>query len=58
MVPEDPIVAIALLTQDDLDRMSDNLTRIWPIDYVPRFDELLEAIDEAGRKIQVTPPTS
>ena len=49
-MPEDPIVAIALLTQDDLDRLSDNLTSVWPIDHVPRFEELLEAIDEADRK--------
>ena len=51
MVPDDPIVAIALLTQDDLNRLSDNLSSVWPIDQVPRFEELLEAIDEADRKI-------
>ena len=51
-MPEDPIVAFALLTQDDLNRFRDNLTSVWPIDSVPCFEELLAAIDEADRKNQ------
>ena len=50
-MPEDPIVAFALLTQDDLDRFRGSLTSVWPIDYVPCFEELLEAIDEADREL-------
>ena len=45
----DKIVAMGLLTQNDLNRLGDTFKRVWPVTDVPSFDELLRAIDEADR---------
>ena len=47
---EDPIVAIGLLTQREVEQLGNTLTRIWPIDDSPVFTGLLQAIDEADRE--------
>ena len=41
-----PIVAIALLTREDLQAIGGSLHRAYPISEVPCFDELLRQIDE------------
>jgi len=46
------IVAIGLLTQRDLSALGPAFDRAWPVDEAPEFDELLNAIDEADRKLQ------
>jgi len=52
-MPQDRIVAVGLLTEFDLDRLGDTFSRLWPIDDVPCFEELLAAIDEADRQLQL-----
>jgi hypothetical protein len=55
-----PIVAVGLLTQDDLTALGPAFDRAWPIDQTPCFEELLQAIDESdlrgryGRDHQLT----
>ena len=45
------IVAVGLLTEQDLNLLGATFTRLWPVDQAPQFDELLAAIDEADRKL-------
>ena len=46
------IVAIGLLTEEDLDLLGRTFTRLWPVDNMPQFDELLAAIDEADCRME------
>jgi hypothetical protein len=46
------IIAVGLLTQNDLDRLGDTFTRLWPVQEAPCFEELLEAIDKADEGSQ------
>lgn len=46
------IVAVGLLTQQDLDLLGQSFDRLWPVDDAPCFIDLLEAIDEADRALQ------
>jgi hypothetical protein len=46
------IVAVGLLTEQDLSLLGTTFTRLWPVDSAPKFDELLAAIDEAEREHQ------
>jgi hypothetical protein len=48
----DRIVAVGLLTQHELAVLGPAFDRVWPIEEVPSFDELLHAIDEADRKLK------
>ena len=48
---EKPIVAVGLLTADDLARLGSAFNRAWPVDHAPCFEGLLLAIDEADRAI-------
>jgi hypothetical protein len=41
------IVAIGLLTEDNLDALGPSFTRAWPVDETPCFMDLLQEIDEA-----------
>ena len=43
------IVAIGLLTDDDLKRLGPQFSRAYPVEDVPCFGELMHAIDEADR---------
>ncbi|HXG80910.1 MAG TPA: hypothetical protein VNJ05_03830 [Sphingomicrobium sp.] len=52
------IVAVGLLTEQDLDRLGHTFTRLWPIEQAPCFEELLEAIDEAERQINLDRPVA
>lgn len=45
-MPEEPVVAIALLTQTNLRMLKGALTRVFPITEDGRFDALLKALDE------------
>ncbi len=45
----DEIIAIGLLTQNDLSRLGATFNRVWPVREAPAFEELLRAIDEADR---------
>lgn len=46
-----PIVAVGLLIQREVNLLGPTFDRLWPVQQAPRFNELLEAIDQADRKI-------
>jgi hypothetical protein len=48
---QDRIVAVALLTQRDLNLLGPTFERVWPVEDAPSFHELLRAIDEADRQL-------
>jgi hypothetical protein len=48
----DRIVAVGLLTQQDLRLLGPTFDRAWPVEEAPAFDALLRAIDEADLKLQ------
>ena len=50
-IRDKPIVAVGLLTADDLARLGPSFELAWPVDHAPCFEGLLEAIDEADRAI-------
>ena len=47
----DRIVAVALLTQRELDVLGPSFARAWPVDETPCFHGLLRAIDEADLQL-------
>ncbi|MCA1654556.1 MAG: hypothetical protein ABR588_00375 [Sphingomicrobium sp.] len=49
MMPNERIIAIGLLTGDDLAVLGPHFSRAFPIDERQVFGELLRAIDEAER---------
>lgn len=49
----DRIVAVGLLTRRDLNMLGPTFDRAWPVEEAPAFNELLRAIDEADRRLQV-----
>ncbi len=49
-MPEDRIVAVALLTQSNLDAYGSALKKVFPISETPCFGDLLEMIDKADRE--------
>ena len=53
-MPGERIVAIGLLTNDDLNRLGGSLTRVWPVEKAPCFTELLQAIDAADAELAVS----
>ncbi len=52
------IVAVALLSQSELDMLGTEFRRWYAVDEVPRFGELLLAIDEADREMAQARPSS
>lgn len=50
------IVAIGLLTQEELSSLGPAFNRAWPIDEAPAFPDLLRAIDEAEERLRVVSP--
>ena len=46
------IVAVGLLTRNDLDVLGPSFTRLWPVEETPCFDGLLRAIDDADREVR------
>jgi hypothetical protein len=49
---QERIVAVGLLTQHELAVLGPAFNRVWPIQEAPSFAELLQAIDEADRKLK------
>jgi hypothetical protein len=49
---ENRIVAVGLLTQQDLSLLGPAFERAWPVEEAPSFTELLRAIDEADRQLR------
>ena len=50
-VDRERIVAVGLLTGDDLRLLGPAFDRVWPVEEAPGFAELLQAIDEADEKL-------
>jgi len=48
------IVAVGLLTKNDVDVLGPSFTRLWPVDETPTFSGLLRAIDEAEHELRRT----
>ena len=48
---QDRIVAVGLLTQQDLTLLGPTFTRLWPVEDAPEFDDLVRAIDEADQQM-------
>jgi hypothetical protein len=46
------IVAVGLLTRRDLDLLGPTFDRVWPVEDAPHCKELLQAIDEADRRLE------
>ena len=51
----DRIVAVGLLTQRDLKLLGPTFDRIWPVEDVPQFEELIQAIDRADEHLEHKP---
>ena len=45
------IVAIGLLTKQDLTLLGPTFDRVWPVEEAPSFNELLQAIDKADQAL-------
>ncbi|WP_340265916.1 hypothetical protein [Sphingobium mellinum] len=52
MERREDIVAIGLLTQEDIRRLGQNFSRLFPVPRDGAFDDLIRAIDDADRKRQ------
>jgi hypothetical protein len=48
----DRIVAVGLLTKNDVRLLGPSFDRLWAVDHAPFFGDLLEAIDTADRQIR------
>lgn len=48
---ESRIVAVALLTQDEVTLLGPTFQRLWVVDETPFFGALLSAIDDADRAL-------
>jgi hypothetical protein len=47
------IVAVGLLTRRELNLLGPTFDRAWPVEEAPAFNELLRAIDEADRRLEI-----
>ena len=47
----DQIVAVGLLTRNDVRLLGPSFDRLWPVEDAPHFRGLLDAIDEADRRL-------
>jgi hypothetical protein len=48
----DQIVAVGLLTRNDVRLLGPSFDRLWPVEDAPHFRGLLRAIDEADRRLK------
>lgn len=48
---DDQIIAIGLLTRNDVRALGPAFNRLWPVHETPCFSGLLNAIDEADRRL-------
>jgi hypothetical protein len=46
------IVAVGLLTRNDVRLLGPSFERLWPVEEAPHFRDLLRAIDEADRRLR------
>jgi hypothetical protein len=46
------VVAVGLLTKNDVRLLSTTFDRLWPVEDAPCFSALLQAIDEADEDLQ------
>lgn len=46
------ILALGLLTQQDLNLLGKSFDRVFPMDGTEGFEDLLQAIDESDRQLQ------
>ena len=46
------IVAVGLLTRNDVRLLGPSFDRLWPVEEAPHFRGLLRAIDEADRQLR------
>ena len=46
------IVAVGLLTRNDVRLLGPSFDRLWPVEEAPCFNGLLKAIDEADRHLR------
>ena len=53
----DRIVAVGLLTREDLNLLGPTFERLWPVEEAPSFEELLRAIDDADQQLLTNPPS-
>ena len=51
-MPSERIVAVGLLTRNDVRLLGPTFDRLWPVEDAPAFSELLEAIDDADRQLR------
>jgi hypothetical protein len=49
---QERIIAVGLLTRRDLDLLGPTFSRAWPVEEVPRFGDLLRAIDRADEQLR------
>ena len=47
------IVAVGLLTQREVELLGHGFSRLWPVDETPCFTELIKAIDDADRQLEL-----
>ncbi len=52
VLEKERIVAIGLLTQQDLNLLGHSFTRAWPVEDTPCFEGLIRAIDDAERELK------
>jgi hypothetical protein len=50
VVASDPVVALVLLSQSEMERYGSALKQVFPVSETPCFGELLRLIDEADRE--------
>ena len=53
---KDHIVAVGLLTSQEVQRLGSAFQKLWPVSESPAFDGLLQAIDEADREVRNARP--
>ena len=49
---DDRIIAVGLLSVRDVQVLGPTFDRLWPIEETPCFSQLLQAIDDADRKLR------
>jgi hypothetical protein len=54
----DRIVAVALLTEENMKVYGSCLSKVFPIDETPCFTELIDAIDRAEQQMRERDPNS
>jgi hypothetical protein len=52
-VASERIVAVGLLTKNDVRLLGPTFDRLWPVDEAPSFTQLLSSIDEAEQNMSV-----